>query len=259
MDSGYSYHETCKTSFPPLQSKGEATIQTKKKVLTLKKIKIYGDSILKGVMFNEELNRYRLFGYKFEELAENGIEVENNCKMGATIEKGFEIMKDTLDDCDEDTIVVLEYGGNDCNYNWEAVSDNPEGDFLPNTPAEKFSEIYLKMINYVREKGAKVCICNLVPIVSDKFMNFVSQGLNYDNIMKWMGNVNRIARWQEYYSHLSERVAAIADCPILDLRSSFLTHDRMENMIGIDGIHPSAEGHTLIREIFQKNILHTAI
>ena len=69
IDSGYSNHETCKTPFPPIQSKGEATIQTKKKVLTLKKIKIYGDSILKGFMFNEELNRYRLFGYKFEELA----------------------------------------------------------------------------------------------------------------------------------------------------------------------------------------------
>lgn len=225
----------------------------------MKKIKIYGDSILKGVMFNEELNRYRLFGYKFDELAENGIEVENNCKMGATIEKGFEIMKDTLEDCDEDTVVVLEYGGNDCNFNWEEVSNNPEGEFLPNTPAEKFSEVYLKMINHVREKGAKVCICNLVPIVSDKFMNFVSQGLSYDNIIKWMGDVNRIARWQEYYSHLSERVAMIAKCPILDLRSSFLTHDRMENMIGIDGIHPSAEGHTLIREIFQKNILATPI
>jgi hypothetical protein len=29
----------------------------------------------------------------------------------------------------------------------------------------------------------------------------------------------------------------------------------MENMIGIDGIHPSFEGHSLIKEVFQKNIL----
>ena len=106
----------------------------------MKKIKIYGDSILKGVMYNEELKRYKLFGYRFDELAENGIEVENNCKMGATIGEGFEIMKATLDDCDEETVVLLEYGGNDCNYNWAEVADNPNGEFLPNTPEDKFTE-----------------------------------------------------------------------------------------------------------------------
>lgn len=221
----------------------------------MKKIKIYGDSILKGVMFNEELNRYKLFGYRFNELAENGIEVENNCKMGATIEQGFEIMQDTLGECDEDTVVVLEYGGNDCNYNWSDVSDNPSGEFLPNTPAEKFQEIYLKMIDFARSKGATVAICNLVPIDSERFMNWVSRGLDYNNIMSWMGDVNRIARWQEYYSHLAERVALSAKCPILDLRSIFLTQRSMKDMIGIDGIHPSAEGHSLIKDIFQKDIL----
>lgn len=221
----------------------------------MKKIKIYGDSILKGVMFNEELNRYKLFGYRFNELAENGIEVENNCKMGATIEEGLEIMQDTLEDCDEDTVVVLEYGGNDCNYNWAAVSENPKGDFLPNTPAEKFQKLYLDMINYARSKGARVAVCNLVPIDSQRFMNWVSKGLDYDRILSWMGDVNRIARWQEYYSHIAEKVANMAKCPVLDLRSSFLSHCSMPKMIGIDGIHPSPEGHSLIKEVLQKNIL----
>ncbi len=221
----------------------------------MKKIKIYGDSILKGVMYNEELKRYKLFGYRYDELAENGIEVENNCKMGATIEQGYEILKATLGDCDEETVVILEFGGNDCNYNWSAVSDNPEGTFLPNTPAEKFQETYLKMIEYARDKGAIVAICNLVPIDSEKFMNWVSKGLNYENILDWMGDVNRIARWQEYYSRLSEKVANLTHCPILDLRTNFLTHCSMQNMIGLDGIHPSSEGHALISETFQKILL----
>ena len=221
----------------------------------MKKIKIYGDSILKGVMYNEELQRYKLFGYRFDELTENGIEVENNCKMGATIEQGYEIMQDTLEDCDEDTVVILEYGGNDCNYNWAAVAENPEGSFLPNTPAEKFQETYLKMVEYARSKGATVAICNLVPIDSNKFMNWISRGLNFDNLMNWMGDVNRIARWQEYYSRIAEKVAALTQCPILDLRSNFLAHRSMQNMIGLDGIHPSSEGHSLIKETFQNIIL----
>lgn len=221
----------------------------------MKKIKIYGDSILKGVMYNEELKRYKLFGYRFDELKEKGIEVENNCKMGATIEEGFEILKDTLGECDSDTLVVLEFGGNDCNYNWSAVSDNPEGSFLPNTPAEQFEETYKAMIDYARSKGAEVAVCNLVPIDSEKFMNWVSRGLNYKNILNWMGDINRIARWQEYYSRISEKVASIAKCPVLDLRTNFLKHCSMETMIGIDGIHPSFEGHSLIKETFQSIFL----
>lgn len=221
----------------------------------MKKIKIYGDSILKGVMYNEELKRYKLFGYRFDELKENGIEVENNCKMGATVDEGFEIMKSTLDDCDKDTIVILEYGGNDCNYNWSEVSDNPAGEFLPNTPADEFTETYLKLVEYARSKGAEVAICTLVPIDSERFMNWVTRGLNYDNVLRWMGDINRISRWQEYYSRLSEKVAQIANCRILDLRSIF--KGSMGNLLGVDGMHPSAEGHTMIREAFQQKILAT--
>jgi len=220
----------------------------------LKKIKIYGDSILKGVMFNEQLNRYKLFGYRYEMLKENGIEVENNCKMGATINEGFEIMKSTLDDCDKDTVVLLEYGGNDCNYNWAEVADNPNGEFLPNTPEDKFTQTYLKLIEYARSKGAQVAICTLVPIDSQRFMNWVSRGLNYNNILRWLGDIERISRWQEYYSRLSERVAEKAHCHILDLRAIF-KNKSMKELLGIDGMHPSEEGHSLIRDALQKIIL----
>lgn len=219
----------------------------------MKKIKIYGDSILKGVMYNEELKRYKLFGYRFDELKENGIEVENNCKMGATVEEGFKIMKATLEDCDKDTVVVLEYGGNDCNYNWAAVSENPQGEFYPNTPEDKFTETYLELVEYARSKGARVAICTLVPIDSERFIHWVTRGLNYDNVVNWMGDINRISRWQEYYSRLSEKVARIANCAVLDLRSIF--KGSMGDMLGLDGMHPSAEGHTRIREAFQKKLL----
>ena len=205
-------------------------------------------------MFNEELNRYKLFGYRYEKLNENGIEVENNCKMGATIDEGFEIVKSTLDDCDSDTIVLLEYGGNDCNFNWAEVSDNPNGEFLPNTPEEKFTETYLKIIEYAREKGAKVAICTLVPIDSQRFMNWVSKGLNYDNILHWLGDVERISRWQESYSKMAERVAEMAHCHILDLRSIF-KNKSMTDLLGIDGMHPNNEGHSLIKTELQRLIL----
>ena len=188
----------------------------------MKKLKIYGDSILKGVMYSEELKRYRLYGYRFDELAARGVEVENNCKMGATVDKGFEIMRDTLSDCGKDTVVVMEFGGNDCDYNWKAVSENPDIPHFCNTPEDKFIETYRKAIKYALDRGADVRVCTLVPIESGKFMDWITRGLSYDTILGWLGDVNMLARWQEYYSRLSERVAAEAGVPVLDLRTAFL-------------------------------------
>ena len=204
-------------------------------------------------MYNDELKRYKLFGYRYEKLLENGIEVENNCKMGATIDEGFEIMKATLEDCDKDTVVILEYGGNDCNFNWAEVANNPEGEFLPNTPEERFTETYLKLVEYAREKGAEVAICTLVPIDSERFMNWVTRGLDYNNVLRWLGDINIISRWQEKYSRLSEKVAVLANCKLIDLRSVF--SNNMGSLLGIDGMHPSAEGHTILGDIFQKKVL----
>jgi lysophospholipase L1-like esterase len=216
---------------------------------------------MKGVLLDDNTQRYVLSSSapSTEFAKEMNIDVNNRSVFGCTVAKGSKLVNSAIEKGKVgEGYVLIEYGGNDCNFNWEAVSNNPEGEFLPNTEAEKFSETYLEMINFAREKGATVVVCNLVPIDSPRFMNWVSQGLSYENILKWMGDVNRIARWQEYYSHLAEKVARIAKCPILDLRTSFLTHDRMEKMIGIDGIHPSAEGHSLISTVFQKGILDGA-
>ena len=217
-------------------------------------IKIYGDSVLKGVIFNEELHKYQLYGDRYADLASSGIDVENNSKMGATIDEGFEIIKDTLKECDGDTIVVMEYGGNDCNFDWDAVSEDPDGEFEPITPEDKFVSKYVEAVDYAKSKGARVVICTLVPIEAQRFMNWISRGLNYENILEFIGDVDMLSRWQEYYSNLAAKVAHITGSGLLDLRSAFLKRKVLINNICIDGIHPNAEGHKLISEIIKNNI-----
>ena len=218
------------------------------------RIKIYGDSILKGVMYSEEYKKYRLFGYKYDELEKSGISVENNCKMGATIGKGFEIMKATLDDCDENTIVVMEFGGNDCNFNWAQVAVDPGAEHIPATPENEFVEQYASAIDYAKSKGARPVICSLIPIASQKFMDWVSRGLNYANILKYIGRVDTIGDWQSHYSDLAMRAAAETQTEVIDLRRDFTLDGGGADLIGIDGIHPTADGHKKISALFQNEL-----
>jgi len=213
-----------------------------------RKLEIYGDSILRGVTYCAQSGRYDLCKKnRFASLSEVGIEAKNNSRMGATIPRGFDLLKRNLSDTvKEDTVVVFEYGGNDCDFKWEDVSADPAGKFQPNTPEGEYLNTYREMIRYTKEKGARPVIASLVPIDADKYMNWISRNLNYQNILSWLGDVSMLSRWQEYYSRLAERLAYETGCPLLDLRSAFLLRHDYKDLLCEDGIHPTPVGHEVI-------------
>ena len=74
-----------------------------------KKLVIFGDSIAKGVMFQD--GRYHLCrGHDFDALAQQGVEVRNYAKMGACTDTGLAIAKKRLESC-RDAQVLLFFGG----------------------------------------------------------------------------------------------------------------------------------------------------
>lgn len=213
----------------------------------MKRLEIYGDSILRGVMYSAESGRYDLFCRdRLAALAEKGIDVKNHSRMGATVERGADLLRRNLRDCTEDTVVVFEYGGNDCDYPWADVSADPRGHFLPKTPEEKYLETYREMIGYARAQGATPVIASLVPIDAEKYMRWITRELNYENILSWLGDVSMLARWQEHYSRIAEQLAYETGCALLDLRTAFLITHNYKEMLCEDGIHPTQRGHALI-------------
>ena len=213
----------------------------------MSKMRIYGDSILRGVTYSEEKSRYTLWtGHNLDNIARLGIDIENHSRMGATIAKGYDELLKSLVDCEEGSIVLLEFGGNDCDYKWSEISDNPGGTFLPNTPKELFLDTYRSAIRYALSKGAQVVLCTLVPLSADKYMNWISKGLSFENILTWLGDKSMLYRWQEHYSAMINSLAAEFSLPVIDLREKFLLSHRYNYLLAADGIHPTEEGHRLV-------------
>lgn len=220
-----------------------------------KQIAVYGDSILKGVMLDNGSQKY----YFSKEGVANKVsqwlpvQIQNNSKFGCTIEKGYQQLKVALDkglDCE---IVLLEYGGNDCDFNWADVSANPEKIHLPNTPINKFEQIFRKIILELNEHNIKPMLMSLPPIDADKYINWITRsGLDKDNIVKWLGDVQMIYRFQELYSNTVTRLAIETKSLFVDVRSRFLDKHNFKSLICDDGIHPNAEGHKLINEAFKE-------
>lgn len=219
-----------------------------------RKIRIFGDSILKGVVYSEEDNRYvPLQQNGFEQLGMTlGIEFQNSAMFGCTITKGMQLLQKALGkglDCDS---VLLEYGGNDCDFLWDEVSAQPDGKHLPKTPLTLFGQTLKAMIAQLRVMAIEPILMTLPPINADRYLTHICRGgLDRERILHWLGDLHNIERYQELYSLRVATVALETRTQLIDIRSGFLASRECSSLICMDGIHPSAKGHELIMDLLR--------
>jgi acyl-CoA thioesterase-1 len=218
-----------------------------------KQIAVYGDSILKGVMLDKVSHKYYLSKESVAKSVEEllPVHIQNNSTFGCTIQKGYQQLKSALDTGLNCEIVLLEYGGNDCDCDWAEVSAEPETNHLPHTPIDLFEQTYRKIIFELKEHNIKPLMMSLPPIDAEKYINWISRNdLSKESIIKWLGDVQAIYRFQELYSNMVSRIAAETGSLFVDVRSRFLDKHNFKELICDDGIHPTAEGHKLISQAF---------
>lgn len=214
------------------------------------RILIFGDSILKGVRYEDGAYRVdhswqTLFSERFK------IPVENFSRFGNTIGKAMQALRRSCTlHAGGKEIALLELGGNDCDYNWSEISDNPEGIYHCRTVPEQFSASYREAISLLRESGREPVVLTLPPIHSERYLDFIcSRGPSRNNLLKWLGKASEIAMWQKTYSCLVRQIAREEGVRLIDLRGRFPAEETaLEGLLGPDGIHPSAEGQKLIFE-----------
>ena len=212
-----------------------------------KTITVFGDSISKGVVYDGAKKKYSLrknHGYAL--LNEHGFIVQNYAKMGATVNKGLEIMQSRLKSAEKSDIMILEFGGNDCDFHWAEIAADPNGEHLPKTPVNDFEATYSKMIELARKNAKKVYVMNLMPIDADKYFEFISNFGSPDNILKWLGDKYILYRYNEWYSRTVEKIAQKHNVELIDARSEYLHRQDFKSLYCDDGIHPSQKGYEIL-------------
>lgn len=216
----------------------------------IKSALVWGDSVARGVILEDGRQRYTLSPYPAANLVaeELGIQVINRSRMGITSADGVMLQQKDIEKGLRADVAVLEFGGNDCDFNWKEISDAPEQTHLPKTSAEVYEKNMKQMIQSARDAGMEPILCNLPPIYAEKYFSFISEsGLSSDNILRWLGDKFQIYRFQERYSMIATKVAIECGCRLCDIRSAFLNvWDYKNNLYCRDGIHPTTEGQRLI-------------
>lgn len=224
--------------------------------MSINNVIAFGDSIMKGVVadptkISEGTIKYTVSDNNFVSQCSDSVgkPINNLARFGCTIRKGMSLLNRHLKEIQSGDAVVLEFGGNDCNFDWKAISDDPDGDHQPITSLQTFRRIYNNIIDNILSLNAMPVLLSLPVIDSQKFFNHVSRGLNGENILKWLGgDVNHINNWHEQYNLAIFKMGAARRVPVIDITSIFLEKTNLGRFYCPDGMHPNEDGHRLIAE-----------
>lgn len=205
---------------------------------------LWGDSLGKGVFFDESRGRYAILRENCLRLLAQALPVQvfNYSVMGRTAPECLAAADPG--DLKPGGIAVLEFGGNDSDMDWALVAREPDREHSPRASIAQFKQGLRGMIAFARAGEMEPMVVSPLPIDGEKYFRWVSQGLDGQAILSYLGgDAHMMYRWQEQYACAARDVAAEEQVRFLDFRSALLADRQFRGLYCRDGIHLNAQGH----------------
>lgn len=218
-------------------------------------IYVYGDSLLKATTPDDDF-RYHFHWQELLAGRETALSaVVNRAKMGATVQKGEALVRHDLQRGIDAKLALVGYGGNDSDFDWTAIAANPEDTHLPRTPLPQFLQTLESITQSLLAQQVQPVLMTLPPIDAERYLDFICRsGRSRENIVYWLGDVQRIYHYQEMYSAAITRCAWQHHLPLIDVRSAFLPERNLPDMIAADGIHLTMAGYERLFELLSAGV-----
>ena len=204
---------------------------------------IYGDSLLKATVPDEEMHYHFHLPEVMAQYPSDRLEVVNRAKMGATVTKGLSLVAHDAARGIDARWALVAYGGNDSDFDWEAIAAAPEQEHLPHTVLPEFIEKLRCAVQELASAGVQPVLMTLPPIDGQRYFQFISRRADGGSILRWLGDVGRIYRHQELYSDAVAALAMTEGLPLIDVRRQFLPMRDLSRYIAADGIHLTMTGY----------------
>lgn len=215
----------------------------------MKTLYVFGDSVGRGVTVDAATGRYTLYRENLTgRLRKAGVNVRDRTKIGATVRDGVQLFE--TEDPGEGSVCLIGYGGNDSAPDWDAAARDPESPYSPCVPLDEYGEKLLGIIKKAKAKGADVLLSIPVPVCAKKYFRGITGTRDGGAILRFLGDVERIARSQQMYALASYEAARLSGADVLDMRTPFLLRRDMEDLFCDDGIHPTREGYDMLADAF---------
>ena len=224
----------------------------------IEKISVYGDSILKGAVTGTDS------GHLFDIIDDNslalaqkalGFELNNQSVFGNIVTKSQrKLMKDIERGCVGD-IAIIESGGNDCDYDWNIVCQNPEGENQMRVPLSDFLRIYEEMINACRENKITPVMMTMPALVQDWWYEHICTSYDKASVEKFTGGqADVLYHNHEIYNFHLISLAHRLNVQLIDMRLAILESGKHREFMCRDGIHPNPDGYSFMAEVWKNEL-----
>jgi lysophospholipase L1-like esterase len=144
---------------------------------------------------------------------------------------------------------VIQFGGNDCDLDWDAVSSDPGCFHDGKVPISDFRKALCTFVEEARQRQLEPILIPCLPLIGSRYLRWVSRNRNGENILHYLkDDPESICRWQERYAIAVRDIANEKICRYLDVRAWMLERLNYPDLMCADGIHPNEEGHRAIAE-----------
>ena len=247
----------------------------------------WGDSILKGVVSGGDSKRFDITEKDSlsQACAALGIELANKSVFGSWMTKTRRTQDRSLRNGASAQIGIIESGTNDCDYDWSAVSANPDAEHLQRCPLDEFSRLMEEAVSVARQNKITPVIMIPTPLVPEWWLNNICIGNDEAAIVKFIARkyglqggdqkasqdqkaaadgdclqdlkraaAMRLYQNQELFSLKAAAIARSLNVQIVDIRSEFLAHPNYKTLMCLDGVHPNQAGYDFMAQIWKREM-----
>lgn len=212
-------------------------------------IHVWGDSIARGIVYNEQKQRYAISKERCTERLQKALScpVVNHAMMGATIRDGLDSFANFTPV--KGALCAIGYGGNDSDPDWNRMSQNAHAPVRACVPLDEYQARLTAFIQEIRREGMIPLLLTPLPVHAQRYFAWVTKDRDSDNVLTALGDMHHIYRWQERYAAAMWHVARETGCALMDIRDRFLSLSGFDGLMCADGIHPSDEGYHALSDI----------
>ncbi len=145
--------------------------------------------------------------------------------------------------------VVVEFGGEVCDFDWTAISAHPDKQHKPRTSVTNLGNAYRRVVNRIQRAGKNPVLLTIPTIETNYFFTNTTNNLNAGNILTWLGgDIEQINEIHEQYNDELNKVSKTLDVPIIDTMSIFKEKNNRKDYYRADGIHLNESGDELVAD-----------
>lgn len=218
-----------------------------------KKVYLFGDSLMKGVMPDETGMYHSSDAIGFKAMEEKyHFELSNFAMPTFTTSQILPYMKNVMANHELPDYVILEGGGNDCDHDWARFAATDGEELVHRISIDQFEENLRAMAEFWKEKAVPCTFIVTPPIDMGRFFEHLQKDEKFGAIKDKFPDIKHMEQEYIRYKEVMYRIIDEYHMKKIDLTHCFDEVDDISSVYSADGMHPNEKGYAMFKEAFEQ-------